>query len=180
MESNEHPRAQRFVSSVLARCGQDNGFAARLRRADNPDTEYYALGDLCNLGINVENDFERLPFALVGAALCRHSPPRDGGMNLGEALRACFEEEKQGATRLRRLLACDRQDELCRVLRPVLSLVAARASDRGVSLCYAGLLDDLLDFRSDFRQQRIKLQWAQGYYRNKAKEETPEGEVEES
>ena len=65
-------RERQFVARVLEKCKKDAGFAARLRRADNPDTEYYALGDLCTLGINIEDDSERLPFALIA---CRDLPP---------------------------------------------------------------------------------------------------------
>lgn len=96
MKSNEQTRAQRFVSWTLARCAQDPGFAACLRRADNPDTEHYALGALCVFGVDVENDAERLPFATVGAALCRRKSEQDGGLGLGAALRACCEDAEQG------------------------------------------------------------------------------------
>ena len=47
MESKEPTRSQRFVTAMLEQCAQDKGFAARLRRADNPDTEPYAYGILC-------------------------------------------------------------------------------------------------------------------------------------
>ncbi|MDQ6191253.1 hypothetical protein M3O75_12655 [Klebsiella pneumoniae] len=36
---NESP-AKRFVGYVIERIAKDNGFAARLKRADNPATEY--------------------------------------------------------------------------------------------------------------------------------------------
>ena len=67
-------REQQFVARVLEQCKKDNGFAARLRRADNPDTEYYALGDLAKLGVNIEDDSQRLPFTLIAAALSRDAP----------------------------------------------------------------------------------------------------------
>ncbi|MBL2515919.1 type I-E CRISPR-associated protein Cse2/CasB, partial [Klebsiella pneumoniae] len=36
---NESP-AKRFVGYVIERIAKDSGFAARLKRADNPATEY--------------------------------------------------------------------------------------------------------------------------------------------
>ena len=174
MKSNEQTRAQRFVSWTLARCAQDPGFAACLRRADNPDTEHYALGALCVFGVDVENDAERLPFATVGAALCRRKSEQDGGLGLGAALRACCEDAEQGNPRLRRLLACDGVSELCRILRPMLSLVSAKGAD----LCHAALLDDLLAFRQDARRRRVKLRWAREYYRDITREDAPGGTEE--
>lgn len=159
-------RGTRFVERALLRCAKDTGFAARLRRADNPDTDYQSWGDLTNLGVNVEWDDDRLPHALVGAALARLKTPHDGTADIGTALRHCFDEPKQGESRLRRLLACDRLDELCAVLRPLLRLVDGKSS---APLCHAALLDDLLRFPSE--GQYIKLRWARNFYSPPAPEE---------
>ena len=102
MESKEPTRSQRFVAAMLEQCARDKGFAARLRRADNPDTEPYAYGILCAFGVDLKQDKERRPFALIGAALSRDKRGRDGDLGLGEALRHCVEDEEQGAARLRR------------------------------------------------------------------------------
>ena len=66
----------------------------------------------------------------------------------------------------RRLLACDRVEEVCRILRPLFSLIDAKA---GVRLDYARLLNDLLFF--NFDPQRTKSQWAMEFYRRAEKEE---------
>lgn len=160
MDTKEETRSQRFVAAVLDRCAQDRGFAACLRRADNPDTEHYAYGILSRFGIDLENDGERRPFALIGAALSRRDAARDGTLGLGAALRCCVESEEQGEARLRRILVCRRQDELCRVLRPLLSLIASREAP----LCHERLLDDLLKFRFEHARQRICLRWAREFY----------------
>ena len=170
MESKEPTRSQRFVTAMLEQCAQDKGFAARLRRADNPDTEPYAYGILCAFGVDLERDEERRPFALIGAALSRDKRGRDGDLGLGEALRLCVEDEEQGAARLRRLLVCRRQEEVCRVLRPLLSFLAAREAP----LCHARLLGELLAFPSDAARQRIRLRWAREYYGHDVEAETAE------
>ena len=74
MENREPTRSQRFVADILEQCARDKGFAARLRRADNPDTEPYASGILCAFGVDLERDAERRPFALIGAALYLAAP----------------------------------------------------------------------------------------------------------
>lgn len=152
-------RAKRFVAWALARAQNDSGFAARLRRADNPDTEYAALGLLCNFGVRVENDAERLAFATVGAALCRQKGQADGSNPLGKALRTAS-GDNDDSPRFRRLLACDTVEELCRVLRPMLALVASRDG----KLCHASLLEDILRFAHDEGRRRVRLRWAQDFY----------------
>ena len=152
-------RAERFVARVLDQCAKDNGFAARLRRADNPDTEYQSYDILTACGVDIEKEYERLPFAVVGAALARLQSPGDGTASLGRALKSCFEDGDQGDPRLRRLLACDRQDELCRILRPLLSLLASKSIQ---PLCHARLLREMLYFNGD--AQRTKLGWAKDFY----------------
>lgn len=159
-------RGARFVERTLRRCARDKGFAARLCRADNLDTEYQSLGDLASLGVNVEWDEDRLPHALVGAALARLKTAGDGWAGLGTALRHCFDEQDQGEVRLRRLLACDRLDELCAVLRPLLRLMADKSR---TPLRHADLLDELLRFPTE--GQRVKLRWARNFYGAPAPEE---------
>ena len=46
---NESP-AKRFVGYVIERIAKDNGFAARLKRADNPATEYQSWEILAGFG----------------------------------------------------------------------------------------------------------------------------------
>lgn len=162
MNEQQTSREERFVAFVLKRSQEDTGFAARLRRADNPDTEYQSWDTLATFGVNLEQDAERLPFALVGAALCRFKPERDGTESLGLALRSCFgDNADQGVVRLRRLLACDSTEEVCSIVRPMLTLITARTRK---PLSFARLLRDLLRFGGS-ASERIKLRWAQDFYR---------------
>lgn len=175
MESTQEPaqsvsrEAPRFVESVIARCQKDKGLAARLRRADNPATEYQSWELLASYGIDLEKDFERLPFATVAAAIAKAGIEGNGSLTLGRAIADCYKEgnqSDQAKARLRRLLACNELPELCRLLRPVLALIDSRVSR---PLDYVRLLHQLRSF--GFDAQRIKAQWAQEFYGHKPEAE---------
>ena len=74
MESNDQSRTsreERFVKEVLQQIHGDKGLSARLRRADNPDTEYQSWELLARYGINLEWESQRLPYTTIVAALAR-------------------------------------------------------------------------------------------------------------
>jgi CRISPR system Cascade subunit CasB len=157
-ESKKPDRAQIFVTYVLERCAADKGFAARLRRADNPDTEYQSYGILVPF-VDITKNSERRPFALIGAALARLQNPKNGKTGLGRALKNYFEgkdRDNPGEARLRRLLACSSQAELCRILRSLLTLLKSQDID------YVRLLRQVLYFYNS--AESTKLQWAQEFY----------------
>lgn len=167
-------REDSFVASVIVRCRDDKGLAARLRRADNPATEFQSWDFLAAWNIDLERNEQRLPFATVAAAIARAKVEANGALSLGQAIARCYEDgnqSDQAKTRLRRLLTCDDLPELCRVLRPVLTLIESRVAH---PLDYARLLRQLRAFGratgSDSTQwlQRIKAQWAQEFYGHKA------------
>ncbi|WP_355492680.1 hypothetical protein [Klebsiella pneumoniae] len=60
---NESP-AKRFVGYVIERIAKDNGFAARLKRADNPATEYQSWEILAGFGIDLEKSALSIQVAL--------------------------------------------------------------------------------------------------------------------
>lgn len=167
MEEKKEQQARRFVTAILERCQEDKGFAACLRRADNPDTEHYAYGVLAGFGIDLENDGVRRPYAVIAASLSRSRRDQDGDLGLGAALRGCVEREDQGESRLRRMLACRTTEELCRMLRPLLTFIDARDAP----LCHARLLDEMLSFRFEEARRRTRLRWAQEYYKRSASDE---------
>jgi len=153
---------QRFVQAVLERCKNDKGLAARLRRADNPSTEYQSWELLGALGVDLEKDYQRLPFVTVAAAMAKSKAEQNGSLTLGRAIAACYEDGRDSAqakARLRRLLACDELAEVCRILRPILTLINSKV---GQPLDFVRLLKQLRNFY--FNGQRVKAQWAQEFY----------------
>jgi len=155
-------REERFVTSVIQLCQQDKGLAARLRRADNPATEYQSWELLARYGIDLEDDWQRLPFVTVAAAIAKSKTESNGGLNLGRAIAACYADGRdsdQAKARLRRLLVCDDLAELCRILRPLFSLIDSKVDQ---PLDYLRLLKQLRRF--GFASQQVKAQWAQEFY----------------
>jgi CRISPR system Cascade subunit CasB len=155
-------REQRFVSGVIQQCQQDKGLAARLRRADNPATEYQSWELLASYGIDLEHEQQRLPFVTVAAAIAKAKTESNGVLSLGQGIAACYEDGRdstQAKARLRRLLACDDLSELCRILRPLFSLIDSKAAR---PLDYLRLLKQLQRF--SFNGQQVKAQWAQEFY----------------
>lgn len=160
--SSSVSREAGFVTQVIHRIQQDKGLSARLRRADNPATEYQSWEFLASFGIDLEQDYQRLPFVTVAAAIAKTKPERNGTLRLGQAIAACYadgQSNHQANAKLRRLLACDDVPEVCRILRPILALIASRGSQ---SLDYIRLLQQLRRFFFD--PQKIKTQWAQEFY----------------
>jgi CRISPR system Cascade subunit CasB len=172
-EGHKKSREQWFVEAVIERCKNDKGLAARLRRADNPATEYQSWELLGSLGIDLENPFERLPFVTVSSAIAKSKAESNGVMTLGRAIAACYEDGRdshQAKARLRRLLACTELAEVCRILRPVLTLINSKV---GQPLDYARLLRQLRFFTYE-SGQRTKAQWAQEFYGQPARAESEE------
>lgn len=164
-EQQPPSRDERFVEGVIERCRKDKGLAARLRRADNPATEYQSWELLASYGLDLERDSERLPFATVAATIAKAKVQANGKLSLGRAIAACYEDgsqSDQAKARLRRLLACDELSELCRLLRPVLTLIDSRVAE---PLNYVRLLGQLRRF--GFAEQQVKAQWAQEFYSSK-------------
>ena len=153
---------ERFVSSVIQRCKEDKGLAARLRQADNPATEYQSWELLASMGIDLESEYKRLPFVAVAAAIAKAKAEQNGKLRLGMAISTCYEDGRdssQAKARLRRLLACYDLAELCRILRPLFSLIDSKA---GQSLDYIRLLQQLRRF--PFNAVQVKAEWAQEFY----------------
>lgn len=157
-------RPEAFVQFVLKLCQKDKGAAAALRRADNPATEYQSWEYLAGFHIDLENPFERIPYATIAAAIARAKAGSNGTTGIGQAIASCYDDKsgsEQGKARLRRLLACDSVTEVCRILRPIFSLIDSKTT---VTIDYAKLLNQLLWFNRD--NNRIKAAWATDFYRH--------------
>ena len=163
---------QRFIDGVIQRCQKDNGLAARLRRADNPATEYQCWDLLAAYGVDLEQESLRLACATVVAALAKANIDHRGSLCLGRAIAECYEdgrESQQAKARLRRLLACADVPETCRILRPLFSLIESKVSR---PLDFARILRQLKRFKFD--TEKIKAEWAQEFYSQASKEDRQE------
>ncbi len=152
-----------FVDYIIAQCQKSKGFAATLSRADNPNTEYQSWEMLVAFHIDLEKPWQRLPYATIAAAIAKAKVEHNGRMGLGRAIASCYADDNtsdQAKAKLRRLLACDSIEEICRILRPLLSLINSKGQ---ASLNYASLLDQLAKF--NWSGQSIKARWAQDFYR---------------
>lgn len=169
IETSKTEKSQNFVNATIEKCQKDKGLAAALKRADNPATEYQCWEHLAAFYIDLEKDYQRLPYATIAAAIAKSKTERDGNVGIGRAIALCYEDgnaSDQAKAKLRRLLACESVDEACRILRPLFSLIDAKA---GVNLDYARLLKELLDFH--WHNQRVKSRWAQDFYQRISEEE---------
>ncbi len=155
-------KASRFVTTILKRCDQDKGYAARLRRADNPDTEYQSWEVLAAFGIDLEKEYQRIPYVAVAAAMAKMKTEKNGNLSLGKAIAACYEngnKSDQARAKMRRLLACEDTAEACRILRPLFALINSKVNR---PLDFVRILRQLLKFH--WYKKSIRAQWAQEFY----------------
>lgn len=181
-------RIPRLIHSFIERMTDDSAMRARLRRAASAELEYLSWEYLVPFGISLHNDHERRAYVLVASVLATEKPASDGEWSLIRCLLEIEQQKKRGAdnpasaerrgdkdeqkevrtkgpvvARFRRLLACTDQEELCRIVRPVLQLVVSRVPGR---LSYERLLRDILYFGP-----RVKERWAQEFYSWQPEEE---------
>lgn len=182
-EKQSKNRYSSFVDYVLQRCAKDKSYAAKLRKADNPNTAYQAWELLISMNVDITKENEMRAFSLIGSALSKSKASHDGTHSLGTALRNTLEDksnikETSTALRLRRILACTSQEELCLVLRPTLNLILSKSNTQA-PLCFEQLLREVRYFAYDDEQtQRVKLKWARDFY-GVSREETQDTSEEE-
>jgi CRISPR system Cascade subunit CasB len=155
-------KSANFVNYVLQRLQKDTGFGAKLRRADNPDTEYQSyecLAKWCSL----DKDHERTCFATVAAGLARMKKSSKENISFGAVIARCSDSSK-----LLRLLACD-FDEICQWIRPILRL----AESKNIYPNFERLLNDLLYFN-----QKTKQRWAMDFYRKENNNDSINADIE--
>lgn len=158
-----------FIFGIIKSCNESKGFGAQLKRADNPATEYQCWEALARYNIDLERSYIRLPYVTVASFIARSKASSCGAMTLGQALARSFPDgnkSKQATTRLRRLLACHDTEEVCRILRPMLSLIASRVTE---PLDTVRLLKQLRRF--PFYDDQVKSQWAQEFFSYERDEE---------
>ncbi|SMB83542.1 CRISPR-associated protein, Cse2 family [Pasteurella testudinis DSM 23072] len=158
-------KMQDFVDYIITQCQNDKGFAAKIKRADNPNTEYYSWDILVRF-IDLTKDYERLPYAYIAAAIADGKVLKNGDLGIGRVLSKCYDtantvgnQEEPAKIKLRRLLACQNTTEICAALRPIFSLI--RAKGFAANLDYVRLLANLCWFN-----EQTKRDWAMDFYRN--------------
>jgi len=150
-----------FVNFIIDKCHASTGAAAALKRADNPVTEHQCWEYLSSF-VDLEKAYRRLPYAAIAAAIARSKASSNGGFGIGSAIASCYSDgnkNDQAKAKLRRLLACGSVEDVCQILRPLFSLIDAKA---GIKLNYAQLLSDILKFYWD--SDYVKAKWAQDFY----------------
>lgn len=163
-------RSENFVNYIIKKVQESKADSAALCRADNSQTEYQSWDILAVFGVNLEKEFERLPFAIVSASIARSKSKFNGKTSIGRAIAECYSEDNssnQAKAKLGRLLACDSTEEACLILRQFLRLIESKSN---LTLNYVKLLDDLLWFNHEESRQKIKASWAQNFYHKKIKE----------
>ncbi len=160
MENTNKPRTAEFVADMIRRLkNDDSACRAALRRADNSATASFAWEYLVPY-CNIQNDRERLPFALIGAAIAREQPENDGKMDMGEMLFRCTEGDSEAKDRemrrLRRLLACDSSMELVEILRSTVRYIQSKGN---IPFGYERLLMDIL-----YWNEKVKLRWTHHFF----------------
>ncbi len=100
---NESP-AKRFVGYVIERIAKDNGFAARLKRADNPATEYQSWEIPAGFGIDTEKSGNACRTASLAPRWQRRNRPAMAQSLWGPPLPVVI---PKAISLNRRKLACD-------------------------------------------------------------------------
>jgi CRISPR system Cascade subunit CasB len=153
-----------FVDRVIEICSKEDPNArrirAKLRRLDNPNTEYQGW-DFLSEFIDLTSS-DRPIFSLIAASIAKDSISQDGNLNIGGSIAVCYQKEgaqnsEQASRKLRRLLACKDQQELCQILRSILSLIRSKCTGK---LSYTRLLEDLIWFSPE----KTPARWAQGFF----------------
>ena len=167
MSNDKNNRNKSFVEYIINLSQNDKGAAAALRRADNPNLEYQCWEYLARFNIALDKSHQRLPFATIAAAIAKSKAKQNGSVGIGYAISCCYKERNnsnQAKAKLRRLLACESIEEICRILRPIFSIINAKA---GIQINFIKILNELLKFKYD--PQYVKSIWAQEFYGNHAK-----------
>jgi CRISPR type I-E-associated protein CasB/Cse2 len=171
--SKESDLASSFVERLVSLADNgDRGRLANLRRALSPTTEHYAWPVLCALaGAMPCEENRRLTYQTVGGLFALHPVHKEIG-GLGATCRLLRKEKDYNKDdpfdrRFRRLLASDSVEDLRDQLIRVVKM--AKSSDKTVAVDYIRLFKDLSGFA--YNRQRIKVEWARGYWSAPAPDE---------
>lgn len=163
-------RATCFIQA-LRRAQNDRGKIASLRRGLSPATVMDAWPVVASLGGQIGQPGESVHVDI--AALYATHPKESNARNFGETCRAIAEPDSSGKIpesherRFRRLLACDRTEDLSGQLRTWVRLAASK----DVGMNYENLFDDLAWWNSS--AQRIRVRWARSFWHSSSETDVP-------
>jgi CRISPR system Cascade subunit CasB len=163
-------RATCFIQA-LRRAQNDRGKMASLRRGLSSATVMDAWPVIAALGGQIGQPGESVHLDI--AALFATHPQESKARNFGETCRAIAEPDASGKIpesherRFRRLLACDRTQDLSGQLRSWVRMAASK----GVGLNYENLFDDLAWWNSS--AERTRVRWARSFWRSNSESDVP-------
>jgi CRISPR system Cascade subunit CasB len=156
--------SKKFVEYIMQTVNTSKAIQVALKRANNPNTEYQSWEILAGFGINIDYENERLSYATIASSIAHTCQSVNGNTSIAKAIGMCYQDGNQShpaKTKLRRMLSCDSTSEICRILRPLFSLINSKGI---VSLDYVKLLDQLRWYDNEDSRQRTKISWAQDFY----------------
>jgi CRISPR system Cascade subunit CasB len=172
-------RTENFVNYVMDFCRKKNkGALAALKGADNANKQAKSFHYLAEFYIDVESEMQWLPYATIAAVIAQANVEKNGNVGIGRAIARCYgtsttgekkEIDTQAVSKLRRLLACDSTTEVCRILRPLFSLIDAKGLAHSID--YVQLLRDLEGFNIDWRREQARQHWARDFYKRLAEKD---------
>ena len=149
-------REESFIDYLILN-KNDNGYIAKWKHADIPNTSFMAWEVLAPWCEDLTNPYLREPLEIIGAAFVRRNKDYNGTLSLGKALYRCYpsDDNNPGKAKLRRLLSCTNTIEICSSIKPVLRLI----DSKDIDLDYVKLLKDLKWF-----DEKVKINWAQDFF----------------
>ena len=171
-------RPEKFVNYVMEFCKAENKAAlAALKGADSSHhkKQEKSFHYLAPFYIDTNNESEWKPYATIASAIAKSNAEKNGATGIGRTIARCYgvshsgdkkeskEIDAQAVNKLSRLLACDSTSEVCRVLRPLFSLIDSKGLAKNIN--YISLLRDLEYFNIDSNRERTKEYWTRDFYR---------------
>lgn len=151
--------AKGFVKFLQDNSG-NTGVMADLRKGFSSATAMYSwrhISRFCSL----DKDRERTIGETVGAAFATHPMFQESDAktpNMGTVMRKIAGDDLATfESRFRRILTCDSAEEVCSLLRGVISAAKSRAVP--VPVPYLSLISDL-----EYWGQRVKVRWASEFW----------------
>lgn len=174
MNQYNTPNISGFVDYVIRKTQSksDKAFCAVMKRADNPAFESGAWEYMVPF-CDITSEHQRHAFAIVGAAIVKEAPEQDGESGIGKVLFSVCNNDQNAqereAKRLRKLISCEKANDLFPILRPLLGYLQDRGNAR---ISYKKLLQDLI-----YWNESKQIKWVQDFYSKTAISETQGSEA---